>query len=130
MRLTTAPLSAGRDPMDGLSATSYCAGYTDLSAPDMVVTLDASQPLLSLYARADSDLTMAVRAPDGSWSCNDDSFQLNPGIGFNNAQAGITRFSWAATRRANRASTISMPRWASRTGKAPSPLVASARPTG
>ncbi len=88
LRLTSAPLSGGTDPLEGLSTEAFCAGYSDLSAPDMVVTLDAAQPLLSLYARAETDLTLAIRAPDGSWSCNDDSFQLNPGISFNNAQAG------------------------------------------
>ena len=37
---------------------------------------------------SDSDLVLAVRAPDGSWSCNDDASDLNPAISLTNAQPG------------------------------------------
>lgn len=79
---------AANDPMEMLPIGSYCPGFTDVSAPDYVMTLDAAQPMISLYARSQADLVMAVRAPDGSWSCNDDSFELNPAVTYENAQAG------------------------------------------
>ena len=85
--LATAPVSA-RDPVEMLPTGTYCAGFTDLSAPDVVMTMDAAQPMISIYAASSGDLTLAVRAPDGTWSCNDDAQGLNPGVSLTNAQAG------------------------------------------
>ena len=85
--LTSATVNA-IDPVEMLPTGAYCAGFTDLSAPDLVMSLDAAQPMISLYARSSSDLTMAIMAPDGSWSCNDDAFELNPGISLTEAQPG------------------------------------------
>ncbi|GAB1381083.1 hypothetical protein [Pararhodobacter aggregans] len=85
--LASAPVSS-RDPVESLPIGMYCAGFTDISAPDLVLSLDGAQSMMSIYARSETDLVLAVRAPDGSWSCNDDAFQLNPGISFNAAQPG------------------------------------------
>lgn len=86
-RLAMGPLVAN-DAMDQLPAAGYCAGYTGLDAPDVVMTLDAPESMISLYATSDVDLTIAVRAPDGHWECNDDSFGLNPAVSFFDAPAG------------------------------------------
>lgn len=85
--LASAPVIAN-DPMEVLPLGMYCPGFTDVSAPDVVMTLDQSQPMISLYAMSQTDLVLAVRAPDGSWMCNDDSYELNPGISLTGAQAG------------------------------------------
>ena len=79
------------DPVEMLPTGFYCAGFTDISAPDLVMTLDAAQPMISVYAMSESDLTLAMLAPDGTWHCNDDAFNLNPGISVTNAQAGDYR---------------------------------------
>lgn len=76
------------DPFEMLPIGDYCPGFTDVSAPDLVMTLESAQPMISLYARSSTDLVMAVRAPDGSWQCNDDSFELSPAISLTNAQPG------------------------------------------
>ncbi|WP_461473166.1 hypothetical protein [Pararhodobacter sp.] len=76
------------DPMEMLPVGGSCPGFTGLEAPDVVMTLDAPQPMISLYARSSSDLVLAVRSPDGRWQCNDDAFELNPGITLQNAQPG------------------------------------------
>lgn len=81
----------GYDPVEMLPTGFYCAGFTDISAPDVVMTLDAAQPMISVYAMSESDLTLAMLAPDGTWHCNDDAFNLNPGISLTNAQAGDYR---------------------------------------
>ncbi|MCA2014008.1 hypothetical protein LCM17_21135 [Cereibacter sphaeroides] len=86
--VATAALSGGAEPMEALPVGSYCPGFTDVTAPDVVLSLAEGQPLLSIYARAQADMVMAVRAPDGSWSCNDDAFELNPGITLSDAQPG------------------------------------------
>jgi len=85
--LATAQVSAN-DPMEMLQAGDYCPGFTDVSAPDFLMTLDADQPMISLYARSQTDLVLAVRAPNGDWSCNDDDFELNPGVRIEGAEAG------------------------------------------
>jgi hypothetical protein len=85
--LATGPVMAN-DSMEMLPVGGFCPGYSDVSAPDFVMTLDESQPMISLYARSQTDLVLAVRAPDGSWLCNDDNFDLNPGLSFENAEAG------------------------------------------
>ncbi|WP_323037584.1 hypothetical protein [Pararhodobacter sp.] len=85
--LATGPVVAN-DSMELLPTGGYCPGFTDISAPDFVLTLDDTQPMISLYARSQTDLVMAVRAPDGTWLCNDDNMQLNPGLSFESAQPG------------------------------------------
>lgn len=85
--LATAPV-VSRDPFASLPIGGYCPGYTGADAPDMVLTLDAPQDQFSLMAMSPTDLVMAVRLPDGSWECNDDSFGLHPGITMNGAPAG------------------------------------------
>ncbi len=85
--LATGPVMA-IDSMEMLPVGGYCPGFTDISAPDFAMTLDASQPMISLYARSQTDLTMAVRTPDGSWLCNDDDFELNPAVNVQTAQPG------------------------------------------
>lgn len=77
-----------RDPLDGLPSGGYCAGFSGVDAPDMVLTLDQAQPLLSFYASSQTDLVLAVHGPDGRWMCNDDDFGLNPAVRFDGAPAG------------------------------------------
>lgn len=74
-------------PMSPLNS-DYCPGYGRFDAADAVLTLDANERMMSIFATSERDLTIAVRAPDGTVLCNDDSFGLNPAVTFNNAQAG------------------------------------------
>lgn len=68
--------------------TEYCPGYSRFDAADVVLTLDAREQMMSVFALSDRDLTLAVRAPDGTVLCNDDSLNLNPAVTFQNAAAG------------------------------------------
>lgn len=78
-----------QQPMERLPMGQWCPGYTGIEAPDAVMTLNAAEPMISLYARSDSvDLVLAVRDPAGRWHCNDDAFGLNPGISVTDAPAG------------------------------------------
>lgn len=86
-QLATAPV-VSRDPFSALPIGGFCPGYTGIDAPDLVLTLDAPEQQFSLMALSQTDLVMAVRLPDGSWACNDDSYGLNPGITLNDAPAG------------------------------------------
>jgi hypothetical protein len=66
----------------------YCTGFVGLDAPDFVLTVDAPETLLSIFAASATDLTMAVRAPNGVWYCADDSSDLNPAVSISQATAG------------------------------------------
>lgn len=117
--LATAPVSAN-DPMEALPVGGFCPGFTDLSAPDLVMHMDGPQPTLSIYARSQDDLVLAVRAPDGSWSCNDDASELNPAVGFTNAQGGdylvfVGAYNQGASGLYNLYASIGSPNWQSTT---------------
>lgn len=114
--LVNAQITAN-DPMEILPIGAYCPGFTDVSAPDFVMTLDATQPMISLYARSQTDLVMAVRMPDGGWSCNDDIFELNPGVTIEAAQPGdyliyLGAYNPGAQGTYNLYASIGSPNWA------------------
>ncbi|MCB1360775.1 MAG: hypothetical protein KDJ96_06660, partial [Rhodobacteraceae bacterium] len=69
-------------------SSDYCAGYGRLDAADAVLTLDQATDRFSIFALSDRDLTLAVVDPSGHVTCNDDAYQLNPGVTLDNAQAG------------------------------------------
>lgn len=75
-------------PMDDLPTGDFCAGFSALDAPDAVLTLRERAEMLSVFATSTTDLTLAVRTPDGRWSCNDDTRGLNPAVTFWGAIAG------------------------------------------
>jgi len=113
--LAAAPLTAS-ESMESLPMGLYCPGFTDISAPDVVMTLDQAQPMISLYAMSQADLVLAVRAPDGSWSCNDDSFNLNPGVTLQSAAAGdyliyVGAYNPGATGSYNLYASMGSPNW-------------------
>lgn len=72
-----------RLPIDG-----FCPGFTGIEAPDAVLTLAEQEARLSVYAASDFDLVLALRAADGSWYCNDDSYGLNPAVTVDGAEPG------------------------------------------
>ena len=114
--LATAPI-VSNDPFEMLPIGSYCPGFTGIDAPDLVLSLDAGQPMLSLYAMSQTDLVMAARAPDGQWLCNDDSYGLNPAVSFSNAPAGdyqiyVGAFSRGAGGSFNLYAALGQPNWA------------------
>lgn len=84
--LASAPIVAQTEADQVIPAR--CAGFIGADAADFVLDVNESRPELSLYALSETDLTMAVHGPDGRWHCNDDSFQLNPGVTLSNAPAG------------------------------------------
>ncbi|KPQ06689.1 MAG: Bacterial pre-peptidase C-terminal domain [Rhodobacteraceae bacterium HLUCCA12] len=74
-------------PMQPLNP-AYCPGYGRFDAADAVLTLDAAESRFSIMAQSDRDLTLAVRAPDGTILCNDDASGFNPAVTFETAEAG------------------------------------------
>lgn len=68
---------------------SSCRGYV-AEAPDYSVDYEAGSLSLYFIGRSDSDTTMVINAPDGSWHCDDDGADrpLDPQIVFENPQSG------------------------------------------
>ena len=113
--LASAPVSSS-DPVESLPVGMYCAGFTDVSAPDLVLSLAGAEPMISVYARSVADLVLAVRAPDGTWSCNDDAQGFNPAVSISGAQAGdylvyVGTYSPGETGTYNLYASIGSPDW-------------------
>ncbi|AKF04788.1 hypothetical protein [Sandaracinus amylolyticus] len=66
--------------VEASTLNSECAGWVS-SSPDHVIDLQAAMPRLKIMAfgtEADSDVTLVVRKPDGTYLCNDDSDGFHP----------------------------------------------------
>lgn len=71
---------------------SECIGFAS-SKPDYRLNWSGNSEILYIFfiaSNEEEDATIIVRAPDGSWHCNDDAFEgtLDPGVLFNNPQNG------------------------------------------
>lgn len=73
--------------IDASTVSSSCNGFVD-SRPSFTLRYRAGEYPLFIGASADADTTILVRAPDGSWSCNDDSNGLNPMVSWDNPGSG------------------------------------------
>lgn len=66
--------------VEASTLSSDCAGWVS-SSPDHVLELGAAFPRLKIMAlgtEEDSDVTLVVHRPDGSYLCNDDSDGFHP----------------------------------------------------
>lgn len=73
---------------------SGCNG-TVADAPDVNLTWGGGSTLY-IYSTSDSDTTLLVNLPDGSWACDDDSMGTDPLIIVNNAPSGLYNV-WSGT---------------------------------
>jgi len=74
-------------PLDASTIDSDCTGYI-AARPSFSLRYTAGQYPLYIGAVSDADTTIVVRAPDGSWSCNDDSAGLNPTVSWEHPGSG------------------------------------------
>lgn len=65
---------------DVVALGADCAGFVDLTAPDIVVNTGSALTQMMIYMASDVDGTLVVVGPDGTLFCNDDFEELNPGI--------------------------------------------------
>lgn len=73
---------------DASRASENCFGYID-TRPSFSLRYRAGELPLFIGAVSDADTTIAVRAPDGSWHCDDDSAgNLNPVVSFETPRSG------------------------------------------
>lgn len=66
-----------------------CVGYI-ANAPDFQLDYDAGSLPLWLTVASDSDVTLVVNLPNGSWICDDDSGDgLDPSLYFSSPMSGV-----------------------------------------
>lgn len=83
----TASVNAGGG-YDASQISSDCVGFIDTRAT-FSLRYRAGELPLYIGATSDADTTIAVRAPDGSWHCDDDSAgNLNPVVSFETPRNG------------------------------------------
>jgi hypothetical protein len=79
-------LNAG-GPVDASTRGEACNGNV-ASRPSFSLRYTAGELPLIIYAESEADTTLLVRAPDGSFHCNDDSVGLNPVVRFDAPRNG------------------------------------------
>ncbi|WP_291841715.1 peptidase S1 [Maricaulis sp.] len=82
---TTSITAGGTIQASNLS--SSCAGMI-ANAPDFRLNFNAGSLPLYISAYSNSDTTLVVNAPDGSWYCNDDTHGLNPSLAWGSPMSG------------------------------------------
>ena len=73
-----------------------CTGWIDATRADVTLNYTSGNFPLLFLAESGADTTLAVRAPDGTWLCNDDFQGLNPGIVIQRPTSGEYRI-WVGT---------------------------------
>lgn len=77
--MITTGIAGGPMPAQTLGPTCFAGSYP--AQPQLTVRVTAAMPSLAFVVASDSDLTLAVRKPDGSFDCNDDGgVGLNPRV--------------------------------------------------
>jgi hypothetical protein len=72
---------------DASTVTAGCNGWIAQN-PDHNFVASGAFTTLRIMARSESDTTLVIRKPDGTYACNDDSDGLNPLVQIDNAVAG------------------------------------------
>lgn len=89
-------LTAGGD-IDASTVSAGCVGMIARRADFTLRYRNAGQLPLIISAASESDTTLAIRAPDGRWYCDDDSGgQLNPLVRFDAPRNGRYQI-WVGT---------------------------------
>jgi len=75
-------------PVDSSNVDESCVGMLSQRASFTLNFRGGSELPLIISATSDGDATIAVRAPNGQWSCNDDTDGLNPAVRFDSPRNG------------------------------------------
>lgn len=77
--LTTTGLAGGPVPASSLSPDCYAGSFP--AQPQVTLHVTGAMPSLTIIASGDSDLTLAVRRPNGTFACDDDGdVSVNPRV--------------------------------------------------
>ena len=73
-----------------------CVGFV-ATAPDVDLHYTGGEVFpLNIYVTSESDTTLAVNLPDGTWACSDDVEGFNPALSFESPQSGLYNI-WVGT---------------------------------
>ena len=81
-------LGAGGTHSAEYAADSHCRGYVN-EAPTYELEFTSGELPLYISAASETDTTLVINAPDGSWICNDDQDGFNPGVMISEPLSGI-----------------------------------------
>jgi hypothetical protein len=82
--------------LDAATLGGDCVGWIDATRADVTLNYTAGNFPLIFLVESRADTTLVVRAPDGTWACNDDFQGLNPGVVFQRPMSGEYRI-WVGT---------------------------------
>ena len=88
-------LTAGGD-VEASSVDADCVGRIARRADFSLRYRDAGELPLIISASSEADTTLAIRAPDGQWYCDDDSVGLDPRVRFDSPRNGRYQI-WVGT---------------------------------
>lgn len=88
-------LQAGGNIDAQASVGANCRGMI-ANAPDVDLYYTAGSLPLYFSVTSESDTTLVINAPDGSWQCNDDYTGLDPAVVFANPSSGLYNI-WVGT---------------------------------
>jgi multidrug efflux pump subunit AcrA (membrane-fusion protein) len=78
---------AGASGRDASTLDANCRGQID-STPDHLFVATTAMSNLRIMANSQSDTTLVIHKPDGTYACNDDGEGLNPIVVIQGAPAG------------------------------------------
>jgi hypothetical protein len=90
-------LIAGGNVAVEMAVGAQCVGYVT-EAPDFELTFTPGELALFVSATSETDTTLLINSPDGTWYCNDDNEGFNPGIEFEAPLDGVYDI-WVGTYR-------------------------------
>ncbi len=79
---TASVIAGGSTSTTDAGWPSSCVGYVETGAPDYVLDL-STMPLARVAACATDDTSLAIKGPDGTWYCDDDTEGTNPVVDLN-----------------------------------------------
>jgi len=88
-------IAAGGSIDAGQSLGGNCRG-TLASAPDVDLYYTSGAFPLYVSATSDTDTTLVINTPDGTWHCNDDHTGFDPAVTFSNPLSGLYNI-WVGT---------------------------------
>lgn len=80
--------AGGDTSVDTLSLPGHCTGHIVTGQPDIRLNFTPGSAPLRIASCADSDTSLIINDPSGTWHCNDDTEGTNPVVAFQSPRAG------------------------------------------
>ncbi len=77
---TQAIVAGGSDQANSMNLGAGCTGLITSASPNVRLSYTPGTQGMKVSVTSETDTTLVIRAPDGTWHCNDDDEGLNPGV--------------------------------------------------